>query len=84
MSNPYRDKLLSISVSGAATPSRNRTLASNMVWHAQNERDVPAYRRLRADGVQPQTVHGAAALEAKAETVEDIEGPKPEVVDAGQ
>ncbi len=84
MSNPYLEKLRTIGISVVATPSRNQQAASSAVWHAQNERDVPAYKRLRADGVQPQTVHGAAVLEQTANTVEQVEGPKPEVLHAGE
>lgn len=85
MSNPYRDKLLSIGISVVATPTRNREAASRALWEYRNERDVPAYRRLRANGVQPETVHNAEKVEKTADTVEQVEGPKPdpELADVG-
>lgn len=37
------------------------------------DKDMPAYKRLRANGVQPKSIDGAAALEAKASTVAEVE-----------
>lgn len=68
------DKLRSINVSAVAVPSRRKEAAGNALWHQHNERDVAAYRRLRADGVQPPQVHGAWELERNADTVEQVEG----------
>lgn len=76
MSKPVDlDKLRSISISCVAVPSRRRAAAASAVWHSHNEADVPAYRRLRAEGLQPQSVHGAAWLEQHADTPEHVEGP---------
>lgn len=75
MSKPVDlDKLRSISLSAVAVPSRRREAAGSALWHSHNDADVPAYRRLRADGLQPQTVHGSAWLEANADTREQVEG----------
>lgn len=39
----------------------------------QWDKDMPAYKRLRADGLQPRDIDGCARLEAKAETTREIE-----------
>lgn len=70
-------KLRSISFSAVAMPSRKPEAAGSALWHQNNELDVPAYRRLRKDGVQPQQVHGSAWLERNADTVEQVEGQNP-------
>ena len=56
---------------GAQVEATNRT-AKN--W----EKDMPAYKRLRQNGVQPRGIDGAAALEARAETPAQVEG-RPDV-----
>lgn len=56
----------STTTSGANVASTNRT-AKN--W----DKDIPAYKRLRKEGLQPKSVDGAAALEARATTVADVE-----------
>jgi hypothetical protein len=35
--------------------------------------DMPAYKRLRQQGLQPRDIDGCAELEARAETVREIE-----------
>ena len=37
------------------------------------EKDMPAYKRLRQQGLQPKTIDGAAHIEAKAETRFEVE-----------
>jgi hypothetical protein len=37
------------------------------------EKDMPAYKRLRDEGLQPPSVRGAADLEARAVSKADIE-----------
>lgn len=39
----------------------------------QWDADIPAYRRLRANGVQPRRIDGAAVIEARANTVADVQ-----------
>lgn len=38
------------------------------------DKDMPAYKRLRQNGLQPKSIDGSAALEAKAETAAQVEG----------
>lgn len=52
---------------------------SNVKYHEVNERekrwnkDMPAYRRLRQQGLQPKSIDGAAELERDASTRFEIE-----------
>jgi hypothetical protein len=68
MTTEFQEKIRSVqfgSVPGGTRAGRERTDQINQTeknW----ERDMPAYRRLRADGLQPRNVDGAAHLEAKA------------------
>ena len=59
----YRDHLLSISVSASAMPSRKPEAAAKNVREAQWERDMPAYKRLRKNGIQPTRIEGSADIE---------------------
>lgn len=43
--------------------------ATEARWH----KDMPAYKRLRADGLQPKTIEGAANLEKKAKEAWQVE-----------
>jgi len=52
---------------GARVAETNRT-AKN--W----DKDMPAYKRLRQNGLQPRGIDGAAALEARSETAAQVEG----------
>jgi hypothetical protein len=69
----YRDHILSISVSSAAMPTRrpeaNATNAKEARWH----QDMPAYKRLRKNGVQPKSIDGAARIEAHANEQIEVE-----------
>jgi hypothetical protein len=37
------------------------------------DKDMPAYKRLRKNGLQPKGIDGAAALEARATTAAEVE-----------
>jgi hypothetical protein len=69
----YRTHLLSISVASAATPTRrpeaHRINQREQGWHT----DMPAYKRLRADGLQPPRIDGCADLEKRATEPVEIE-----------
>lgn len=68
-----RDHYRSIAFGASATPFRRADTVSKDAmedrWHA----DMPAYKRLKADGIQPQQIDGCAALEAHAEHRKQIE-----------
>ena len=69
----WKCKVSSISYGADALPTRrpdsNRTNAKERVL----AKDLDAYKRLRQDGVQPQGIDGAARLEARAETKDQVE-----------
>lgn len=56
---------------GSQVDAANRT-AKN--W----DKDMPAYKRLRQNGLQPRSIDGAAALEARATSAAQVEG-RPDV-----
>lgn len=66
-------KVSSVQVSPAATPSRSPGAAAINRKESGWERDMPAYRRLRSQGYQPQGIDGCGDLESRAETREEIE-----------
>lgn len=70
----YRDHLLSVGVSAAATPSRNRTTSDAIAREKRWDRDMPAYKRLREEGLQPKSIDGAGDLETRANDKLEIEG----------
>lgn len=61
----------STTTSGARVAEINQT-AKN--W----DRDMPAYKRLRKNGLQPERIDGCAAIEATAETAAQVES-RPDV-----
>lgn len=38
------------------------------------DKDMPAYKRLRQNGLQPKSIDGAAAVESRATTAAQVEG----------
>lgn len=71
----YRAHLMSISVSAAATPSRDRTAETVSASSKERawDKDMPAYKRLREDGLQPAHIDGSARLEQTANDRIEIE-----------
>lgn len=69
----YREHLLSISVAPSAMPSRNPEAVRINAKEAAWQRDMPAYKVLREQGVQPKAIDGAADLAARAETKMEVE-----------
>ena len=61
-------KIRSINIAPSATPSRRggSEAATNKATEQRWEQDHPAYRRLRANGLQPRSLDGAAELESRA------------------
>lgn len=59
---------------GANTTTTRGASVAEINQRAKNwERDMPAYKRLRKNGVQPRQIDGSAEIEKKAETKEQIE-----------
>lgn len=59
-------RISTVAVAPSATPSRNPEAAFHTAREAQWDRDMPAYKRLRQDGLQPPRIDGAAELESRA------------------
>ena len=67
--------VLSQSISPHAMPTRSSPRFTETDQLEKNwQKDIPAYRRLVSEGLQPEGVDGAAELEKRAETKEQIEG----------
>ena len=59
---------------GSNTTTTRGQAVSEINQRAKNwDKDMPAYKRLRKNGVQPKGIDGAAALEARASTVAEVE-----------
>ena len=71
----FNCKLLSVSISPSATPTRSGAMSVQATndLAKQWDRDIPAYQSLVRDGLQPETVDGAADLMARAETKDEVE-----------
>lgn len=67
------DHYRSITVSASATPTRKAGVGRIDATERQWDRDMPAYRRLRREGLQPKSIDGAARVEAQAETSAEVE-----------
>lgn len=74
----YACRLASVQITPSARGSAiaQRTNATEAQWNI----DMPAYKRLRDDGVQPRKVDGAARVEATASTLNEVEGHPPDIV----
>lgn len=60
---------------GANTTTTRGARVEEINTRAKNwDRDMPAYKRLRANGLQPRGIDGAADLEAKATSAAEVEG----------
>lgn len=68
------EKLRSITFAPTSMPTRSIKAVQTGAREARWEKDIPAYKRLRKDGLQPQRVDGCAAVEAQAESRSDVEG----------
>ena len=70
----YLCKLRSVSISPAAMPTRQdvRYSATDELEKGW-QKDIPAFKRLEKDGLNPGRVDGAAELEALAQTKTEIQ-----------
>ena len=71
----YRDHVASIGFAPSAMPSRTggAFALENVEREKRWTQDHAAYRRLVADGLQPQTLDGAAELERRASRPVEVE-----------
>lgn len=63
----------SITVAASATPTRKVEVSRIDAKERQWERDMPAYKRLRKEGLQPKSIDGSAKFEQRAESKAEVE-----------
>lgn len=64
----------SVSISSAAMPSRKSPRFTEIDNREKKwDKDMPAYKAMRQDGLQPKSIDGAAAVQAGAETKAEVE-----------
>lgn len=69
----YGCKLMQVSIAPSAMPFRHPEAAGSVAMEGRWDKDMPAYKRLRRDGLQPPHIDGCAELEAKAETPTQVQ-----------
>lgn len=70
---PSLKVVVSPAISVSATPSKAAEAHEIIAREAGWDRDMPAYKRLRNEGLQPPHIAGCAELEAKADYRTEIE-----------
>lgn len=68
-----REHYLSVSISAVATPTSRPETAASVLREKRWDKDMPAYKRLRDSGVQPQRIDGSHRLEQEATTQTEVE-----------
>lgn len=70
-----RARWRSVSIAPSATPSRTGGAEAKRIGdtEARWDKDMPAYKRLRHDGLQPPRIDGAAATERHAINEAEVE-----------
>lgn len=68
-----RDHYRSVGFGASTTPFRRADTVSKDAMEGRWHADMPAYKRLRDEGLQPQQIDGAATLERHAEHRKQIE-----------
>lgn len=68
-----RDHYRSIAFGASATPGRRAVTVEKDAMEARWQKDMPAYKRLRQDGLQPPAIDGCSVLEAVATHRKQIE-----------
>lgn len=69
----YAAHLIGFHVAASAQPTRKQHVVAEEVKERQLSDDLPAYKRLRHNGVQPRGIDGSAFLEKRAEDQFDVE-----------
>lgn len=69
----YAAHLIGFGVAAAAQPTRKPHVVREEEKEQQLSADLPAYKRLRRNGVQPRQIDGASSLEQRAEDQFDVE-----------
>lgn len=68
-----RDHWLSIAVAPSATPSRHPQAVEVNEREKRWQKDMPAYKAIRKNGLQPKQIDGCAELQTRATTQQEIE-----------
>ena len=66
-------KVASISIPASAMPTRKGSTGDQVAHEKRLERDLPAYARLRKEGLQPKSTVGAGDIEAGARSRFEVE-----------
>jgi hypothetical protein len=66
-------RISTVAIAPSATPSRHPEAAFHTQRESRWDKDMGAYKRLRANGVQPPRIDGAAVLESQAAHRSQIE-----------
>lgn len=66
-------KVASTSFGSNSTTTRGAVVADTNKKERGWQKDMPAYKRLRADGLQPRQIDGCAEIEKKATTTVEVE-----------
>lgn len=69
----YSCRLLTVGVAASSMPTRHPQAVGDEAREQRWNRDMPAYKRLRADGVQPQRIDGSADMEKRATDTFEVE-----------
>lgn len=77
-----RDHYLSVGISATAMPSRKGPVIARLKSDDNFSKDGPAYKRLVAQGYQPDHIDGCAEVEQRAESRVEVESMR--VLDKGQ
>jgi hypothetical protein len=67
-------KILGVRMGANSTTTRGAKVAETNQTARNWDKDMPAYKRLRKEGLQPRSVDGSAHLEATAKTEAQVEG----------
>lgn len=67
-------RIASVGFGAAAMPTRRADTAAIAAREKRWDRDIPAYRSMRAQGLQPQSVDGAHHTMVTATSREQVEG----------
>ena len=66
-------KVAGVRMATNSTTTRGKRVSEVNQTERNWNKDMPAYKRLRADGLQPNKIDGAANVEKKAETAFQVE-----------
>ena len=72
-----RDHYLSVGISSTCLPNKGGPITAIKKREESWEKDMPAYKALREQGLQPPRIDGSAELASKAETKFEINRGKP-------